>query len=264
MKKSIQEPILKGFSKYSIKFVNNLKRVFKKINENTYNITIEEQLEKMTKLAKRQQEMIEEMITKEEFVFSHVSKLMQYKALSQRGLSFMAGGHEICGLFNSLDHIFRTNKDLQPYNKDIKRLGDIFEGQMYAGNACHNNYRVYKTKNIIDHFSNIYKNNSKEIIFTDSFINMEMNPHIRQNVMITIIGNLISNALYFSTKVVIDYVDGKIVVSDNGRGIKSVRDQDNLFSFGWTQKSHGGHGAGLFLCREMAREVNLELSFVLT
>jgi signal transduction histidine kinase len=258
MKTAIKDPVLKGFEKYSIKSINNFKRILER-NLNNESLSTEEKLEKVTYIAKKQQELLENMVSNEESVFSQVANLMSYKALAQRGLAFMAGGHEICGLFMRLQSVFKRTPELNIYLDDINRLDEIFEGQMAVANTSYC-YEEYTVKSIVDHFDNLYKRYTKEIIFTESFHSMKINHSIRKTKMITIIGNLISNGLYFGTKVVVDYVDGKIVVSDNGDGLE-IKDQDKLFSFGFTNKGDRGHGAGLFLSREMAREMKLELSF---
>ncbi|MBK8133129.1 MAG: ATP-binding protein [Gammaproteobacteria bacterium] len=67
--------------------------------------------------------------------------------------------------------------------------------------------------------------------------------------------NLINNAAYWirqkrgeKHRVLLDVVDGKVVVGDNGPGV----DQDDLkhlFSLFFTRKVRGGRGVGLYLCR---------------
>ncbi len=49
-------------------------------------------------------------------------------------------------------------------------------------------------------------------------------------------------------KVVLDVVDGDIVISDNGPGV-DPEDVARLFSLFFTRKGRGGRGVGLYLAR---------------
>jgi len=67
--------------------------------------------------------------------------------------------------------------------------------------------------------------------------------------------NLVNNAAYWvlhspkgEKRILLDAIDGKVVVSDTGPGV----DQDdikNLFRLFFTRKMRGGRGVGLYLCR---------------
>jgi signal transduction histidine kinase len=67
--------------------------------------------------------------------------------------------------------------------------------------------------------------------------------------------NLINNAAYWvsqsgtdSKTILLDMVDGKVVVADNGPGVEED-DLKHLFSLFFTRKLRGGRGVGLYLCR---------------
>ncbi|MBW4055837.1 MAG: histidine kinase [Proteobacteria bacterium] len=67
--------------------------------------------------------------------------------------------------------------------------------------------------------------------------------------------NLVNNASYWvglskedSKKILLDVVDNKIVISDNGPGVDG-EDLKHLFSLFFTRKVRGGRGVGLYLCR---------------
>lgn len=67
--------------------------------------------------------------------------------------------------------------------------------------------------------------------------------------------NLVNNAAYWvcqtsedSKKILLDIVDGKVVVADNGPGVEED-DLKHLFSLYFTRKLRGGRGVGLYLCR---------------
>lgn len=65
--------------------------------------------------------------------------------------------------------------------------------------------------------------------------------------------NLLNNARYWvsqqkgARKILLDFVDGKVVVADSGPGI-SLADQEHLFSLFFTKRMRG-RGVGLYLCR---------------
>ena len=67
--------------------------------------------------------------------------------------------------------------------------------------------------------------------------------------------NLVNNSLYWvgtseldDRRIVLDVVDGTVVVSDSGPGV-DAEDVDNLFSLFFTRKARGGRGVGLYLSR---------------
>jgi C4-dicarboxylate-specific signal transduction histidine kinase len=67
--------------------------------------------------------------------------------------------------------------------------------------------------------------------------------------------NLVNNAAYWvsqtgedSKKILLDIIDGKVVIADNGPGVEED-DLKHLFSLFFTRKLRGGRGVGLYLCR---------------
>ena len=67
--------------------------------------------------------------------------------------------------------------------------------------------------------------------------------------------NLVNNAAYWvsqtgedSKRILLDIVDGKVVIADNGPGVEED-DLKQLFSLFFTRKLRGGRGVGLYLCR---------------
>lgn len=66
--------------------------------------------------------------------------------------------------------------------------------------------------------------------------------------------NLVNNAIYWvcqkpdDRRIIIDFVDGRVVVSDTGPGVEED-DIKSLFTLFFTRKIRGGRGVGLYLCR---------------
>ena len=71
--------------------------------------------------------------------------------------------------------------------------------------------------------------------------------------------NLIDNSLFWLSdqpqprRVILDEVDGAMVISDSGPGIQE-RDWESIFEFGFTRKP-AGRGLGLYISREVLRRV---------
>ncbi|MFT4941917.1 MAG: signal transduction histidine kinase [Paraglaciecola sp.] len=73
--------------------------------------------------------------------------------------------------------------------------------------------------------------------------------------LIPVFVNLVNNSIYWlatsqkkKPKIELAVIDEKVVVSDNGPGIDDL-DQESLFKMFFSQKSSGGRGIGLYLCR---------------
>lgn len=251
------QPVMSKFKKFTPSRIAFFQERIDRINNNK-ELSAEEKLVKLNKILDKQQEILQSVVTEETSVFSHVEQLLSYKKLAERGLSFMAGSHEVCGLFMKLQYFFKNNEEGQPYLQEINRLEEIFKGQLHSSSSM----GKYTGESLAEHYQNLYSRRTKELIFTDSFKTLARGENIwvRNNVMHLILSNLISNAISFAeSKVVVDLVDSKIVVSDDGKGI-SKDFENKLFNVGHSQKRNG-HGIGLFICRESAREEGCELSF---
>lgn len=80
--------------------------------------------------------------------------------------------------------------------------------------------------------------------------------------------NLVNNSQYWvfhseaqNKQIVLDVIDGKVVVSDNGNGIDSV-DQSKLFQLFFTRKGAKGRGVGLYLCRANLRAGGHDIEYI--
>lgn len=251
------KPILTRLFRYTNDFVNNFKNRIKRIEESE-NLTDSEKVEKLTKLLYKQNKQMENMVNDQDAIFSQVQEIEEYRKLAMRGMSFMAGGHELCGIFDTIKNEVKSNKSLEHFNNDIERLETIFIGQMAMTNR--EGFDEYNGETLAKHFEMLFKKRvGKNIVFTDEFRMHNFPRMLKKGAILTIISNLINNAIYFTHTVFIDYVDGKVIVSDNGDGI-ATEDQNKLFKVGFSKRIRG-HGIGLFLCQEMARDGYGDLYF---
>ena len=122
--------------------------------------------------------------------------------------------------------------------------------------AQHDTYdNEFLTKPILkDYIETTFKGwRNSTITFDESFNTNDTEVLIRLSKGFTIISNLIQNALCWGDHCEIKWLDDKIVISDNGKGV-SEENQSKLFTYGFSERTHG-HGIGLMLCREYAREI---------
>lgn len=87
---------------------------------------------------------------------------------------------------------------------------------------------------------------------SDAF--METRVYDQQSRLFPVFINLVNNSLYWVSaaepprRIVLDVVNGEVVVSDSGPGV-DPEDVGSLFSLFFTRKARGGRGVGLYLSR---------------
>lgn len=106
---------------------------------------------------------------------------------------------------------------------------------------------------ILNFFDNSFEKNGIEFTATDEFLRFSV--FDQPSRLYPVFINLINNSRYWvathnqdEKKIILDVVDGKVVISDNGPGVHK-NDLKNLFSLFFTKKRQGGRGVGLYLCR---------------
>jgi signal transduction histidine kinase len=235
---------------------------FKNQLEKAVNIEDDQaKIKRLEKIARKQQEILTLMVTDEERIFSLIGQFNNYRSLAMRGLSFMAGGHEMCGIFQRLQSLLKRKGDeFKSYLNDFNRLEEIFIGQVGIHGSPIQGYNPFNGKHLTEYCSNVFgERRNKEIIFSEDIHNYKAEHPLNRQVALTVLSNLIRNALSFSDKVEVKWVDDLIIVSDDGAGVAS-EDVSKLFSAGFTKRS-GGHGLGLLLCKEKALEHKCSLYF---
>ena len=253
---SNKEPLFKGLDKMSLDTAQDLQNRADRIM-NDESIDAEKKAKRLYTIVKRQTKDRIEMVESEERVFHLVKDLLNYKKLAQRGLAFMASGHEVNSMFNTIRYIIQNKPEFDNLQGYFQRIRDIFHSNMRM--VQEHSYNSYSGATLLKDLNIQFGSvSSKKIIYDESFESMEGSFYLRQAEMLTVISNLMTNALYFSEKIIeVKFVDKKIIVSDDGKG---VPEPHKLFTVGYSKKAFSnGNGLGLVLCREMCREVGLDL-----
>ena len=106
---------------------------------------------------------------------------------------------------------------------------------------------------ILDFFSDSLKRSKVEMKATKAFLDFSI--YDQTSRIYPVFVNLVNNSRYWleqtensHKKIVLDYIDGHVVVADNGPGV-SPDDVEELFTLFFTRKARGGRGVGLYLCR---------------
>jgi signal transduction histidine kinase len=102
-------------------------------------------------------------------------------------------------------------------------------------------------------FGDTFVKRNIELVASERFSRLIL--HERPSRIYPVFINLINNAAYWVTRtsdgerrILLDVVDGKVVVADSGSGVDED-DLKHLFSLFFTRKVRGGRGVGLYLCR---------------
>lgn len=185
-------------------------------------------------------------------------------SLAQLGITVEIIGHEIDGLELSISEgldelpenakqtpIFATIKvahealaDRLRFLSPLKLSGPKFKTNLSGSEILHYAKRFFAASLAGDGVS---------LDATDRFLHFSV--YEQPSRIFPVFINLINNAAYWirqkhndEHRILLDAVDGKVVVADNGPGV----DQDDLkhlFSLFFTRKVRGGRGVGLYLCR---------------
>jgi signal transduction histidine kinase len=233
----------------------------KQVNHVTNLINNNEEVSQKSLLAviQQQQQIIDFIVDDKDGLYPHIQQLDNYRQLGLKGLSFIASSHEINSIFMRFSAI--ANKQTDEFNAiktDIDRLEQITSAHI----GQHSTYRREKRMNQANlkaYIENIFKGYKHTNIEFVNFNQPNLESYMKTDKGFTIISNLVSNALYWGDKVEIKWIDDKIIVSDSGKGIPEDK-QDQLFNIGFSERTNG-HGLGLLMSREYARESNAALYF---
>jgi signal transduction histidine kinase len=217
---------------------------------------------RLLKLIKDQQELLDFILEdSENGVGEHIKQLDNYRKLAFKGLSFMASGHEISSIFQGLRHTSQRHPDaFKAIESDMHRLESLFKAHMVQHNE-HGCMERMDKKNLGDYIETIFSRyRGKSFTFINPSDSPDIEAYMKIDRGFTIVSNLVRNALYWGNHVEIQWIDDKLIVSDDGQGVPQDK-QHNLFAIGFSERRHGGLGIGLMMCREYARECIAELYF---
>lgn len=191
-------------------------------------------------------------------------ELDRLNALAQLGITVEIIGHEIEGLemtiSNGLDKLPVTAKNTP-----------IFETVRAAHQALVDRLRFLSPLKLSGEKVKTWISGEKIVEYVKAFmgdslerrgIELEASPDFRKfsvyeqaSRIFPVFINLVNNSAYWvnhsqssSRKVLLDIIDGKVVIADDGPGVEKD-DLKNLFTLFFTRKIRGGRGVGLYLCR---------------
>ncbi|WP_223498681.1 ATP-binding protein [Serratia sp. JSRIV001] len=188
-------------------------------------------------------------------------------SLAQLGITVEIIGHEIEGLDSTISRGLSQLRNV-PFSEQEKR---IFDDVHYAHQSLSDKWRFLSPlklsgekvkknitgKDIYEYINNFFGDAfllhgiSFEMTSAFEFFSINEFPSRIYPVFI----NLVNNSRYWvcqqdmeDKKILLDFSEGEVFVSDNGPGVDSD-DFEQLFTLFFTRKHRGGRGVGLYLCR---------------
>lgn len=191
-------------------------------------------------------------------------ELDRLHSLAQLGITVEIIGHEIEGLeltiSEGLDELPEIIKDSKSYSS-IKVAHEMLADRLrflsplkLSGPKFKAHISGTEIMQYINKFFGVgFKENTVLVKASESFNRFSVYEQPARIFPVFI--NLINNAIYWTgqknsgdQRILIDVVEGKVVIGDNGPGV-DIEDQKHLFSLFFTRKIRGGRGVGLYLCR---------------
>lgn len=214
-------------------------------------------------------EMMRESVNLSEVALFSVSEkeetsteLSRLHSLAQLGITVEIVSHEMDGLETSIVEALRTMtpqcQDTQQYiaiKYATKQIGDRLRFLSPLKLSGDRRYEVLTGRDIYAYVTNFLEkvllNSQIEVKASAAF--MKFSIRELPSRIYPVFVNLINNSIYWASGkpnslIVLDVVDMKIVVSDNGPGI-GMEEVSRLFTLFYTTKIRGGRGVGLYLSR---------------
>ncbi|UVV69168.1 ATP-binding protein [Brucella anthropi] len=192
------------------------------------------------------------------------AELDRLNSLAQLGIAVEIVGHELQAYDDIIGAALRRLPNDVRESKAAKDIAFGYEGLTdqlrflsplrLAGQKIQ---RWITGAEIADYLGEFFKlplsNNRITLTVTDAFKAFRV--FDQQSRLFPVFINLVNNSLYWvgtsdgeDRRIVLDVIDGVVIVSDSGPGI-DPEDVENLFSLFFTRKARGGRGVGLYLSR---------------
>lgn len=236
----VRDELFAEFSEYYEPYIRALRALAEGVDLDTAvnynsdeNERLQEDLEKFTSLA--QLGITVELVAHELDRFEHTTQrhLQQLPLEIQNTEAFKTA-------WDSHQELMDRIRFLSP----LKLSGAKYSRTMITGKMIFNY--------VADFFKERLKASAINFHATDSFNKLSIEEY--RSRLYPVFINLVNNAIYWVCQknngipeIMLDFVDGKVFVSDNGPGV-SQADQDSLFKIFFTRRIQG-RGVGLYLCK---------------
>ncbi|HEY8036660.1 MAG TPA: ATP-binding protein [Methylobacter sp.] len=191
-------------------------------------------------------------------------KLEELNQLAQLGITVEFIGHEIEGLDMTI------SRGLREMPEQIKST-QAYEAVKTAHEALTDRLRFLSPLKLSGEKIKIWLSGNKLVEYIHGFMGDNL---VHRNIVLEVTPafknfsiyeqpariypvfiNLVNNSAYWvcqtgedSKRILLDIVDGKVIIADNGPGVEED-DLKHLFTLFFTRKLRGGRGVGLYLCR---------------
>jgi len=196
----------------------------------------------------------------------------------QLGLAIKIINHEFSSNIKGVRDSIKSLKKWSDANQELKGLYDkIRDGFDHLDNylnlftplekRMHRRKAVITGSSIKDFVLKLYaerlERHEVDLVITDAFKKYALASYA--STIYPVFINLIDNSIYWlctttikPKKIVLDANDEGFIIADNGPGI-SVRDQENIYDFGYSRKVSGG-GMGLFIAKTTLNKDGLDIA----
>lgn len=192
------------------------------------------------------------------------NEVIRLNSLAQLGITVEIISHELSHLdsamFDRMDYLIDNNF----MSKEIIAIKETYEGISskfkFLAPLRLSGTRIKEKITGVD--IELYLNEFFRGLLSDSKVSIEFSESFKRITLreeksriFPVFVNLINNSRYWvcqksgnMRKILVDYIDGKVMISDDGPGV-DVDDVKHLFTIFFTKKASGGRGIGLYLCR---------------